>query len=395
MKAFNIPAAAIQDMEHVILWMTADYEKLTPLAFCLLRANSALLSKESKVMALIKCKECSAEISENARSCPRCGDCGSHVKVKSWFEVFTSLSGPLILSAAGTVLAYVTFVHQAETQATEQLQSLVESAVSNDAVKERTAVRLVSYLTKLNKLSPSFALSIFGSVARNGQDEKLRGEAYDAIQNLMEESSFSLAKFDKYDQLEVYCLQAALTPAQYWRQMNLHKIEQYSADKTLKFEAASKLLTLSQDINNPQASIDILLSVPFRLNNPDILEEAIPILCAAVKQRSSKTSDRDITDYLGSLVQELVTTNRDGLRSQVRLLLARALVAKDRSIQESSLKEIAQLCAVKEDLGDDTEKLFDAVARNLPDADLRTVLDTAHNYLTLLKEKPAGKLTQK
>ena len=50
--------------------------------------------------------------------------------------------------------------------------------MSNDVVKERTAVRLVSYLAKLNKLSPGFALSIFGSVARNGQDEKLRNEAY-------------------------------------------------------------------------------------------------------------------------------------------------------------------------------------------------------------------------
>jgi hypothetical protein len=54
---------------------------------------------------------------------------------------------------------------------------MVESAVSNDAVKERTAVRLVSYLTKINKLSPSFALSVFGSVARNGEDQKLRSEA--------------------------------------------------------------------------------------------------------------------------------------------------------------------------------------------------------------------------
>jgi hypothetical protein len=346
-------------------------------------------------MALTKCKECSAAISENASSCPHCGDRHSPTKTRNWFDVFNSLSAPLILSAAGTALAYITFVHQAETQATEQLQSLVESAVSNDAVKERTAVRLVSYLAKLNKLSPSFALSIFGSVARNGQDEKLRSEAYEAIESLMQESPFSLARFDKYDQLEVYCLQAALTPAQYWRQINLHKIEQYSADKTLKYEAASKLLSLSQDITNPQASIDILLSEPIRLNNPDIVERAIPILCEAVKQRSSKTSDKDVADYLGTLAQDVVTTNRDGLRTQIRLFLARALITKDRSAQENSLNEIARICAVNQGLGDDTEKLFDAVTRNTPDPDLRKVLDTAHNYLTLLKDKPASRLTQK
>src|ERR1700758_4799045 len=213
-------------------------------------------------MALINCKECSASIAENARCCPKCGFRHANSKTKNWFEVFTTLSGPLILSAAGTVLAYITFVHQAQTQETEQLQAMVESAVSNDAVKERTAVRLVSYLTKINKLSPSFALSIFGSVARNGEDQKLRSEAYDAVENLMEESSFNLSKLDKYDQLEIFCLQATLTPAQYWRQVNLHKIEQYSTNKTLRYEAASKLLSLSQDLSDPQATIDILFSLP-------------------------------------------------------------------------------------------------------------------------------------
>jgi hypothetical protein len=346
-------------------------------------------------MALIKRKDRPAANAENKSRCAHCAKTPPPAKTKNWFEVFTSLSGPLILSAAGTVLAYVTFVHQAGVQATDQLQSLVESAVSNDVVKERTAVRLVSYLAKLDKISPSFALSIFGSVARNGQDEKLRGEAYEAIETMLEENAFNFRKFDKYDQLEIYCLQAALTPAQYWRQINLHKIEQYSADKVLRFEAASKLLSLSQDITNPQASIDILLSEPIRLNNPDIIERAIPILCEAVKERSSNSSGKDVADYLGALAESSLTTNRDGLRSQIRLFLARALVTKDQSVQEESMKEIARICAVTRDLGDDTEQLFDGVARNLTEAGLRTALDSAHHYLTLLKEKPASGLAQK
>ena len=347
-------------------------------------------------MALINCKECSAAIAENARCCPKCGSTRAHSNKKNWFEVFTTLSGPLLLSAAGTILAYITFVHQAETQETEQLQTMVESAVSNDAVKQRTAVRLVSYLAKLNKLSPSFALSIFGSVARNGEDQKLRSEAYDAIENLLEESSFDFAKFDKYDQLEIFCLQAALTPAQYWRQVNLHKIEQYSADNILKYEAASKLLSLSQDLSNPQGSIDILLSVPIRLNNPDIVERAIPILCKAVKERSGNTSDKDVVDYLESLAQEVpAPATSDGLRSQIRLYAAGALVTKDQTVRENSLKEIARICALNPGLEDDTERLFDGVARNMVDADLRSIVDTVHNRLTLLKEKPAGRITQK
>lgn len=347
-------------------------------------------------MALVKCNECSAEIAENAACCPKCGFICAREKKRNWFELCTTLSGPLILSAAGTVLAYMTFLHQAQTQETEQLQAMVESAVSNDAVKERTAVRLVSYLTKINKLSPSFALSIFGSVARNGEDQKLRSEAYDAVENLLEESSFNLSKFDKYDQLEIFCLQAALTPAQYWRQVNLHKIEQYSTNKTLKYEAASKLLSLSQDLSDPQARIDILFSVPVRLNNPDMIERAIPILCKAVKDRSSNISDKDVVDYLEALAQEAAApATRDGLRSQIRLYLARALVTKDQSIRESSLREIARLGTLNPGLDDDTEELFDSVARNMVDADLRSIVDAVHKHLTLLNEKSASRVTQK
>jgi len=345
-------------------------------------------------MALTNCKDCSARIAENAESCPACGSEFTRPKAKSWFEMFMTNSGPLILPAAGTILAYITFVHQASVQETQQLQTMVESAVSNDATKERTAVRLVSYLAKLDKISSSFALSIFGTVARNSQDEKLQSEAYDAIQNLVEEGSFSLPRFDRHDQLEIYCLEAALTPAQYWRQVNLHKIDQYieryPRDKTLKYLAASKLLALSQDISNPQATIDILLSLPVRLNSPDVIERAIPVLCKAVKQRSADSSDKDVADYLETIARQSDATNRDGLRFRIRLYLTRALVTKDQSIHDSSLREIAQMSASDGALKDDIEQLFEGVARNIEDADLRHEVETARTYLALLKEKLAA-----
>ena len=346
-------------------------------------------------MALIKCKECSAAVSENAESCPSCGFVFARSKAKGRFEMFGTISGPLILSAAGTLLAYITFVHQASMQETQELQTMVESAVSNDVMKERTAVRLVSYLAKLNKISPSFALSIFGTVARNNQDEKLQSEAYDAIENLVEEGTPNLARFDQHDQLEIFCLQAALTPGQYWRQVKLHKIEQFSTDKTLKYLAAAKLLALSQDITNPQAAIDLLLSLPVRLNNPDIIERAIPLLCKAAKLRSAKSSDGDLADYLETIARESDATQRDGLRSRIRLYLTRALVTKNQSIHESSLREIAQISAAKPDLEEDTQQLFDSVARNLEDIDLRNAVELARTHLALLREKPPARVTQR
>jgi hypothetical protein len=337
-------------------------------------------------MALIKCNECSASISETAQSCPACGFKRSEPKTKKWFELFGSACGPLILSAAGTLLAYITFIHQSETQEAEKLQAMIESAVSQDTAKERTAVRLASYLAKSNRLSGSFAISILGTVARNDDNEKLRTEIYDAVENLTEKGSLSLGKLDRYDQLEIFCLRAALTPAQYWRQVNLHKIEQFATDKELKYQAATKLLSLAQDVSSSQAVIDILLSVPVRLNDPDLIERTIPVLCEAVKKRSSKSSDNDVVDFLNSVARETVTTDRNSLRSEVRLLLTCAIVAKDSVARDSSLKEIARLMVLNADLSDDTEQLFDAISQSTGDANLRQIVNTVHNRLVVEKD---------
>ena len=75
-----------------------------------------------KLMALIKCNECSAAISEAAQCCPSCGFTRAQPKTKKWLELLSTACGPLILSAAGTLLAYITFVHQTETQEAEKLQ---------------------------------------------------------------------------------------------------------------------------------------------------------------------------------------------------------------------------------------------------------------------------------
>jgi hypothetical protein len=91
----------------------------------------------------------------------------------------------------------------------------------------------------------SFALSVLGTVARNSNDPKLRREAYDAIENLTLERS-SVEKLDPYDKLEIFCLQAASTPCQYFRQKNLSYIARYATDDVLGHEVASKLLALSR-----------------------------------------------------------------------------------------------------------------------------------------------------
>src|SRR5260221_13161551 len=98
-----------------------------------------------KLMALIKCNECSAAISETAQCCPACGFTRAQPNTKKWLELLSTACGPLILSAAGTFLAHITFVPQTETQEAEKLQSMIESAMSNAKSEAPTPVHLVRY----------------------------------------------------------------------------------------------------------------------------------------------------------------------------------------------------------------------------------------------------------
>jgi hypothetical protein len=159
----------------------------------------------------------------NAESCPRCGIKGAGRRSRVLLDSLNVVSGTLtavfgtpVIPAAGAALAWFTFVYQKNSQENEKLQAMVESAVGQDITKERTAIRVVSCLAKLNKLPAPFALSVLGTVARSSEDPKLRREAYDAIENLTtERSSFDVEKLDTYDKLEIFCPQAALTPSQY------------------------------------------------------------------------------------------------------------------------------------------------------------------------------------
>jgi hypothetical protein len=351
-------------------------------------------------MALINCKECAAEISENAESCPGCGLKGPGRKNRVWLDslnvvsgTLTAVFGTLVIPAAGAALAWFTFVYQKNSQENEKLQAMVESAVSQDTAKERTAIRVVSCLAKINKLSAPFALSVLGTVARSSEDPKLRREAYDAIENLTtERSSFDVEKLDTYDKLEIFCLQAALTPSQYFRQKNLNYIEKYATDDLLEHEVASKLLALSQDVSDPQTKIDLLLTVFFRYNDPDMMQRAMPILYSAVKERDPSQSDsnEDILKFL-----ELVGQKNKDDRSQIRLYLARALVTNNQHSREDYLGKFALIGARKE-IRDEANRLLEGIARTAKDKPvLVRILHVASKNLAAEISKGTANITQR
>src|ERR1700751_1186921 len=320
-------------------------------------------------MPFIKCKECGAKISEQAESCPRCGIKGAGRKSRTWIDslnavsgTLTAVLGTLVIPAAGAALAWVTCNYKKQSEENQKLQAMVESAVGQDPAKELTAVRVVSCLAKIDKLPGSFALSVLGAVARNTNDPKLRREAYDAIENLTLEPK-SVEKLDAYDKVEIFCLQAALTPCQYFRQKNLGYIEKYATDDVLGHEVASKLLALSQDISDPQTKIDLLLTVFKRYGDPEMMQRAIPILYSAVKERDPSQSDsnEDVLKFL----EQIARQNR-GERSQIRVYLALALVTNNQHSREDYLREFA-LIGTGKDTRDEAKRVVESIARTAKD----------------------------
>jgi hypothetical protein len=363
-------------------------------------------------MALIQCKECSAEIAENAEFCPICGYKYERQKTRNWGDTLISaIPGSLVISAATAILAYLTFFHDKETKENEKLQTMIESAVSDNAIKERTAVQVVSYLAKESKLSPKFALSILGTVVRNGGDEKLRGEVYDAVRNLTEERVSNLAKFDNYEELELFCLQAALTPAQNQRQKNIHEIEKLinakhdgffpeakEASDGLKLQAASKLLSLTQHLSDPQTIIDLLLSVTACDNDPDMIEKVIPTLCDAIKTRDrfGNASNQDVIGFLNSAIEQIESKAgeceakiREVSRSEIRLYLACAIIAKNKDLRNDSLRQFEKI-VTSEKLYDDARLVLDGIGRTMQNPNLPDIAETISSYLN--REENAEKL---
>ena len=62
-------------------------------------------------MALVECKECGAKISDNAATCPNCGDIIKEPKPPfSLLDAIHKISIPVILSIAGTMITILTFL---------------------------------------------------------------------------------------------------------------------------------------------------------------------------------------------------------------------------------------------------------------------------------------------
>jgi hypothetical protein len=384
-------------------------------------------------MTQIKSKERRAAIAKHARSAPKYRPSPVETKATSLWEKVHSFLIPGITALATSAVAIMTLSQKSEQEQAENVKSMIESAVSTSVEKERTAIYIVTDQAKDKRIPAGFALSILGTVLRNGGNEKLDREVYDNIEKLMEGASPSSRGFNRYDELEIYCLRAALTPAQSHRQKNIHKIEEFADNDALKLQADSRLLELSQLVSDtdPQAAIDMLLSISGRYEFPDMIERVIPLLCAEANRRdySLKDSNHDIADFLehativtasfaatekfiaatndslGKVIGAVPKTNhsvsqtqkmaqdianearvaaREAIRSQIRLCLARALIVKDSNSRNDSLINFSHLASAN-DLKEDAQRLLDGISKITAGeghpANLKGILDQASENL--------------
>ena len=241
--------------------------------------------------------------------------------------------------------------------------------------------------------------------------------------------------------MEIYCLRAALTPAQSHRQKNIRNIEEFVDSDALKLQADSRLLELSQIVSNPQAEIDMLLSISGRYQFPDMIERVIPLLRSAANRRdySLKGSNHDIANFLegaskasesfaaieksvaatndslskiidafpktnhsvtqGQKIEDTVrkvrdiandawAASREAYRSQIRLTLARALIMNDSNSRNRALASFSDVASAN-DLKDDAQRLLNGISRITPDeghpANLKVILEEASKNLVAKK----------
>jgi hypothetical protein len=98
-------------------------------------------------MAMVQCKECGGEISENANTCPHCGDVIKEPKPKfSLLDLVQKISVPVVLSVAGTMITILTYFSMEGERQMEQTRKLLADAFDKDPIKQQYCIFYVDHL---------------------------------------------------------------------------------------------------------------------------------------------------------------------------------------------------------------------------------------------------------
>lgn len=142
-------------------------------------------------MALVECKECGAQISDNAATCPQCGDVIKEPKAKfSFLDALSKISIPVVLSVAGTVITILTFFSQDEDRKMEQTRKLIADAFDKDPLKQQYCIFYVDHLLASGRISPQMTVSVLSTVAANSSNDPVRLEALRMMPRLLEQKRY-------------------------------------------------------------------------------------------------------------------------------------------------------------------------------------------------------------
>ena len=142
-------------------------------------------------MAMIECKECRGQVSQNADTCPHCGDVINEPKPKfSLVDLIHKISVPVVLSVAGTLITILTYFSMEGERQMEQTRKLLADAFDKDPIKQQYCIFYVDHLLASGRISPQMTVSVLTTVAANATNENVRLDALRMMPELLEQRNY-------------------------------------------------------------------------------------------------------------------------------------------------------------------------------------------------------------
>ena len=140
---------------------------------------------------MVECKECGGPISQNAETCPHCGDVIREPKPKfSVVDLIHKISVPLVLSVAGTMITILGYFSMEGERRMEQTRKLLADAFDKDPIKQQYCIFYVDHLLASGRISPQMTVSVLSSVAANATNDTVRLDALRRMPRLLEQKNY-------------------------------------------------------------------------------------------------------------------------------------------------------------------------------------------------------------
>ena len=142
-------------------------------------------------MAMVECKECGGQVSQNADTCPHCGDVINVPKQKfSLVDLIHKISVPVVLSVAGTLITVLSYFSMEGERQMEQTRKLLADAFDKDPIKQQYCIFYVDHLLASGRISPQMTVSVLSTVAANAANDNVRLDALRMMPELLEQKNY-------------------------------------------------------------------------------------------------------------------------------------------------------------------------------------------------------------